>query len=94
MGGRHRAAGSVRPGHSVLCERDWLRIQQALRLSQREAQIVRFIFDDLKESAIGHELGISRHTVHTYLARLFRKLDVSSRCELIIRVFAELQRLD
>lgn len=47
------------------------------------------VFDGDTEASIADELGISSHTVHTYLVRLYRKLKVSNRCELLIRVFAE-----
>ena len=47
------------------------------------------VFDDKKEVEIAQELKISAHTVHTYLGRLYRKLNVSSRAQLIVRVFAE-----
>ncbi|MCK6455994.1 MAG: helix-turn-helix transcriptional regulator [Phycisphaerae bacterium] len=68
--------------------RQWAETSRQLRLSGRESQIVRFCFDDLKESAIAQRLGISQHTVHTHLERLYRKLGVASRCELIVCVFA------
>jgi hypothetical protein len=36
----------------------------------------------------GGALGIPRHTVHTYLDRLYRKLGVNSRAQLISVLFA------
>lgn len=87
-GSQHRS--SVLPrGRFLLCERTWGRVAHSLRLSPRELQIVRCVFDDLKELAIAAELGISPHTVHTHLERLYHKLDVSSRVELVVSVFAE-----
>jgi DNA-binding CsgD family transcriptional regulator len=47
------------------------------------------VFDDQKETAIAANLGISTHTVHTHLERLYRKLRVSSRVSLVVRVVAE-----
>src|SRR6266581_2650311 len=38
-------------------------------------------------------LGLSPHTVHTYLWRIYRKLQVQSREELLVRVFAEFRSL-
>lgn len=67
----------------------WADLSAALRLSPRELDIVRHIFDDHKELAIGRALGISSHTVNTYLQRLYHKLHVSSREQLIVRVIAE-----
>ena len=59
----------------------------SLGLSKREADITQYIFEELREVEIGKELGISDHTVHTHLERMYRKLDVRSRCGLILRIF-------
>ena len=63
--------------------------ERVMKLSEREFQIVQGVFDDKKEVEIAQQLQISAHTVHTYLGRLYRKLGVSSRAQLIVRVFAE-----
>jgi DNA-binding CsgD family transcriptional regulator len=67
----------------------WRLLTRSLRLSLREAQIVLAIFDDEKESAMASDLGISPHTVHTHIDRLYRKLSVSSRVALVLRIFVE-----
>ena len=67
----------------------WPQLGMALRLSPREMQIVQGVFEDRKEESIAHELGISPHTVNTYFQRLYAKLRVSSRPQLILRVMAE-----
>jgi DNA-binding CsgD family transcriptional regulator len=65
----------------------WLSIVQSLRLSAREAQIARLLLNDATEGAIAETLSISPHTVHTHLERLYRKLNVRSRCQVVIRIF-------
>jgi DNA-binding CsgD family transcriptional regulator len=77
------------PGHSLLTAVAWDHLRATLNLSPREAQVVCGVFDDYKEEQIARELGISRHTVNTYLQRLYRKLRVGSRSQLIVRVIAE-----
>src|ERR1700730_6969782 len=67
----------------------WPHLGTALRLSPREMQIVQGVFEDRKEESIAYELGISPHTVNTYFQRLYAKLRVSSRPQLILRVMAE-----
>ena len=65
----------------------WQSIAAALGLSDRQLEVIRCVFDGLDEASISRELDLSRHTVHTYLDRLYKKLHVNSRCELIVRVF-------
>ncbi len=67
----------------------WDRLGGAMRLSARELEILRAIFDDQKESAIAWSLGISPHTVHTHIERIYKKVGVASRCQLLVRVFAQ-----
>ena len=66
----------------------WPQLGMALRLSPREMQIVQGVFEDRKEESIAHELGISPHTVNTYFQRLYTKLQVASRPQLIVKVMA------
>ena len=80
-----RGAGS----RSVLTEAEWRSIAVSLGLAVREFQIVKSIFDGEKEAMIAESLDLSPHTVHTYIERLYRKLRVGSRCELLVRVFGE-----
>jgi DNA-binding NarL/FixJ family response regulator len=76
-------------GRSVFSEEVWQRVTSVLALSARESEILQGIFEDQKECCIAANLGISSHTVHTHLERIYRKLQVSSRVELVVRVFAE-----
>lgn len=68
---------------------DWRRIAASLSLSPRELQTIQGIFEDKKEAAIARQLGISPHTVHTYLERIYHKLAVNSRVQVVVRVVAE-----
>ncbi len=79
-------------GRNVVSEGQWRRLAEKLQLSERQLQIIQRMFDDSSEARIGLELGISEHTVHTHIERLYRKLGVSSRCELLVRVFGEFMR--
>jgi DNA-binding CsgD family transcriptional regulator len=76
-------------GSSLLPATAWPHLSDTLRLSPREMQIVQGVFEDQKEESIAYELGISPHTVNTYFQRLYTKLHVSSRPQLILRVIAE-----
>ena len=72
---------------SHLNNEEWRSIADSLGLSVRQLQIVRYVFDGLDEPSIANTLGISSHTVHAHLNRLYTKIRVTSRCELIVRVF-------
>lgn len=74
-------------GRAVFPDDVWRDLARELRLSGRESEILQAIFDDQKESNIAANLGISSHTVHSHLERLYRKLHVSSRVTLVLRVF-------
>lgn len=73
---------------TLFSPRQWHDIAATLQLSPREDEIVRLLFRDLTENAMSRELGISTHTVHTHMERLFRKLAVQSRTGVLLRVFA------
>ena len=75
-------------GRTVFSDDAWQRLTGVLALSGRESEILQAVFEDQKEHCIAANLGISSHTVHTHLERIYRKLHVSSRVELVVRVFA------
>lgn len=72
-----------------MSQANWDEVARRLHLSEREQQVVVGVFDDLKEAGIAARLGISAHTVHTHLERLYRKLGVNGRGRMIIEVLAE-----
>jgi DNA-binding CsgD family transcriptional regulator len=71
----------------------WCEIAGALRLTRRELEIVQGVFDDATDLGIGQRMGISQHTVHTHLERMYHKLQVHSRPGLILRIVAVHQTL-
>jgi DNA-binding CsgD family transcriptional regulator len=79
-----------RASSAFLSSTDWAEIGASLHLSVRELQIVTCIVEELAETQddVGRHLGMSPHTVHTHLERLYKKLGVASRSHLIVRVFA------
>lgn len=81
-----QASSFIHCDRHILRSEDWERIRLSLKLSVREIQITQHIFDDNKTECIAMELGISVHTVNTYLQRLYFKLDVRSRAQLVLRV--------
>ena len=64
-----------------------------LRLSRRELDILRGLFDGRTESAIAAGLNISSRTVHTHVERLHRKLHVTHQVALVLRLVVEFLKL-
>ncbi len=52
-------------------------------LSARERQVIQHLAGGMSNREIAHTLGLSPHTVKNYLFRIFDKLGVSSRTELL-----------
>jgi DNA-binding CsgD family transcriptional regulator len=55
-------------------------------LSKRELEAIRGLSEGLTNREIAERLGMSEHTVKNYLFRVFDKLDVSGRVELLFMV--------
>jgi DNA-binding NarL/FixJ family response regulator len=53
-------------------------------LTPREEQVVALAADGLSNRAIGRELGLTENTIKKYLFRIFEKIGVSSRVELVL----------
>ena len=76
------------PMDAILESDEWQLAIRVLALSPRETEIVeRILRRDDDELAIATALNMSPHTVHTHLVRLYRKLHVSTRSQLVIRIF-------
>ena len=59
----------------------------ALLLTRREEDVVRLVADGIKNREIAERLKVSEHSIRNYLCRIFDKLGVSSRVELILYAF-------
>ncbi len=81
--------GAYPSGAAMLSELAWEKIGRSLRLSERKLQVVRAVFDDRTELSIAATLDISANTVHTPMERMYGKLAVRDRGQLILRVVNE-----
>lgn len=61
-------------------------------LSPRELEIYKYLLKGLDYYSIANELGVQRSTVATHVLRLYEKLLVNSRQELLVRRIEELER--
>jgi DNA-binding NarL/FixJ family response regulator len=53
-------------------------------LTPREEQVVALVADGMSNREVAVELGLREHTIKTYLFRIFEKLGISSRVELVL----------
>lgn len=53
-------------------------------LTPREEPVVALVAEGLGNRQIARELNLSEHTIKTYLFRIFEKLGISSRVELVL----------
>ncbi len=58
-------------------------------LSKRELEVVRSLAEGLTNREIAERLGLSQHTIKNYLFKVFDKLGVSSRMELLCLTLAQ-----
>ncbi len=58
-------------------------------LSAREIDVVRCVAEGLTNRQIAHRLNLTEHTVKNYLFRIFDKLGVSSRVEVLLYVLGK-----
>jgi two-component system nitrate/nitrite response regulator NarL len=58
-------------------------------LSKRELEVVRCLAEGLTNREIAGRLGLSQHTIKNYLFRVFDKLGVSNRLELLFLTMAQ-----
>jgi DNA-binding CsgD family transcriptional regulator len=72
---------------SFLSHQDWSLLVQGFCLSPREAEISILILAGHSEREIAELLAISTHTVHSHLERMYRKLNVHARSDLVMAFF-------
>jgi DNA-binding NarL/FixJ family response regulator len=60
----------------------------ATLLSHREKEVVRYVAEGLSNREIAGRLKLSEHTIKNYLFRIFDKLGVSNRAELVFLAFS------
>jgi two-component system nitrate/nitrite response regulator NarL len=59
------------------------------RLSKREREVAELVAAGLSNRSVSEKLGLSRHTVKNYLFRIFEKLGISTRIELVMYILNE-----
>ena len=60
-------------------------VEKAVRLTGREAQVLRLIARGHSYAQVAERLGMSAHTVATHIKSAYRKLDVHSAAAAVMR---------
>ncbi len=71
----------------IFSESEWAELASELALSPRQAEIVQHLFSGLGDKQIARQMDMSFHTVRTHMTRMFEKLQVADRQELILHIF-------
>jgi len=58
----------------------------------RRPEVVRLVADGMKNREVAETLHVKEHTVRNYIYRIFEKLGVSGRVELILYAFSQRER--
>ena len=61
-------------------------------LTKREEDVVRQVAEGLSNRDVAQKLGLAEHTVSNYLFRIYDKLGISSRVELVLYALKQQQR--
>ena len=85
---------SITQTFPLLPAEKWRAIARSLDLSDRELDVVQAVFAWSTDASIAEHLGRSSHTIHSHLDRVYKKLNVSNRCGLVVRVFSEYLALE
>ncbi len=61
-------------------------------LTPRELRVLRLIAAGCTNAQIAAELSLARHTVESYVSRLFHKFQVENRVQLVVKLIELRQR--
>lgn len=61
-------------------------------LTRREDQVASLLVEGLSNKAVSEKLGLSEHTVSNYLFRIYNKLGISTRVELVLYLLRQRQK--
>lgn len=77
--------------HPARTEQGGNEIAVLSRLSERERDLAQYICQGLSDKAIARELSIEFSTVRTHISKIFKKLNVSNRTQLVKRLIEKRQ---
>jgi DNA-binding NarL/FixJ family response regulator len=76
----------------IFSEEEWDILINELSLSPRQGEIIHLLLNGHSDKQVALKLDIAVPTVRTHLSRLFSKLDLQDRTELILHVFCHFRK--
>jgi DNA-binding CsgD family transcriptional regulator len=78
----------ARSGHTRFCRAAAVWVEMPRVVTARERQILELFARGLTYAEAGQVLGISTNTIRDHVRALYRKLDVSSKVEAVLKIAA------
>src|SRR5690242_6212499 len=87
--GSRAHAGATRSGNlQPLRSDEWRLISAELAVTPQQARIIELILAGHRDKQIARQMGVGLPTIRTQLSRVFERLGVCDRVELLLRVFS------
>ena len=67
----------------LFTSQEWLFLASRLELSPRQLEVARLVCDGHKNLIVAQQLGVSIETIKTHLRRMYDKLDVNDRFDML-----------
>jgi DNA-binding CsgD family transcriptional regulator len=77
-----------------LPDEKWQRLLKTFQLPPQQSRIVELILRNYCDKQIAAALGLKVPTVRTYLQRVYERIGVDGRLELVLRLFALSHTMD
>lgn len=79
--------------HAIIAPDLWAALETRFALSGRELEILQAVFDGERNARIAFRTNLSRHTIRSYIRRIYQKTGTTDRPELILAIMAAVLRL-
>ena len=86
-------AADTKPGSCILTDEQWDMTAEILRLTRREKEVCRELFDGNTRIQIAEHLGIKPRTVRHYMEHIHQKLVVTNRVGVVLRIIQVRDRI-
>ncbi len=83
---RNSRVTNSHPGTRLIEPTEWQPIARQFRLSDRELQVLRLLFEGNTRESVSRILGIRPRTARQYVEQIHGKIGVCDRVELVLRL--------